>query len=1023
MVRRIVEASIKFRLLVLSLAAGILVLGLVQLPRAPFDVFPEFSPPYVEVQTEALGLSAEEVEQLITVPLEADLLNGVQDVTVLRSDSLPGLSRIVMVFDHETTLFEARSRVQERLTQAHALPQVSKPPTMLQPLSSTSRLLMVSLDSPTLSPIQRSVLARWTIRPRLMGIPGVANVAIWGQQERQLQVQVDPVKLKQRGVTLAQVVSSAGNAQIVSPLTFLEASTPGTGGFVETAQQRLQVRHVFDKLATVAELSKIPIDGTKGKLVLGDVATVVEDHQPLIGDAIVNGKGDGLILVVEKFPHADPVAVTRAVEAALTALQPGLEGMEVNSQVFRAGNYVAASSESVRWAGLVGLLLLGLGVGLAAFSWRSAVVAAATVGVGAVASTLVVVTRGDTLNALTIAGLAVAIVVSSFDVIRAARVSPVKGAEREAFVEASAHALRNVGYGLAIGLAAIVPVAMIEGTPGAFLSPLVDAYLITLIVSLVVTLTVAPALASFLPGGKPVTSPLARVAGRESSLARLVLGPVALVIVAVLAAGSLIGSFFIPKNLVPAMRDRDVVVSISRPPGTSLPAMNSAVIPMVERIKQVAGVETTSATVGRAVTGDQITDVNSAEVWVRIAETADYDQVMTALTDAAREGGFQHQVTPYAGKRLEEIGSVHQASSVSGSTIDVLTGVSHPLTVRIYGENPEAMQAKAEEALGLLRGVPGVKDPAIKAAPMQETIQITVDLDRARKYGIKPGDVRRAEATLVQGIQVGSIFEGQKVFDVIVQGAPSTRASLESIKKLMIDAPTGGQVALDQVATIEKVTEPTVIERDSVVRTVDVVANVDGNVAAVAEAVEDKVSEMAFPLEHHAVVLTSSSGEQVNLPHVIGFGVAALIAVFLILQAAMQSWRVGAIAFASVIVGMSGGVAVALITGGSLGSWLGLLAVFGIAVRYALQLRPDPDPKQQPRQFAPDRFVDTLTVALGLALLVAPAAFLGRRAGLELLQPFAWVTLGGLVTATAVALLLPAVPQAKPSEVAAGPVR
>ena len=202
MIRTIVSGSIRFRLLVLTLAAAILVLGLVQFPRASVDALPEFAPPFIEVQTEALGLSAEEVEQLITVPLEADLLNGVQDVEVIRSESMPGLSRIVMVFQAETSLYEARARVQEKLTQAHALPQVSKPPTMLQPLSSNSRLLMVSMSSDTLTPIERSVLARWVVRPRLMGIPGVANVAIWGQRERQLQVQVDPKVLLAKGATI-----------------------------------------------------------------------------------------------------------------------------------------------------------------------------------------------------------------------------------------------------------------------------------------------------------------------------------------------------------------------------------------------------------------------------------------------------------------------------------------------------------------------------------------------------------------------------------------------------------------------------------------------------------------------------------------------------------------------------------------------------------------------------------------------------------------------------------------------------
>ncbi len=219
--------ALRTRLLVLAVALGVCCFGVLQLRDAPVDVLPEFSPPYAEVQTEALGLSADEVEQLITVPLEADLLNGVEGVEVIRSKSLPGLSSIVLVFEPGRDVYRERQLIEERLAQAHALPHVSKPPTMLQPLSSSSRVLMIGLSSEELSGIEQSVIAHWVMRPKLVGVPGVANVSVWGMRDQQLQVQVDPERLRQKGVTLSQIVESAGNAQVVSPLTFLEASTPG----------------------------------------------------------------------------------------------------------------------------------------------------------------------------------------------------------------------------------------------------------------------------------------------------------------------------------------------------------------------------------------------------------------------------------------------------------------------------------------------------------------------------------------------------------------------------------------------------------------------------------------------------------------------------------------------------------------------------------------------------------------------------------------------------------------------------
>jgi hypothetical protein len=268
--RWMVGLSLRFGVLVVAIAAGGVFLGVSQLRGMPVDVLPEFTPPYVEIQTEALGLSAEEVEQLITVPLEQDLLNGVPWLAEIRSESLPGLSSVVMTFDPGTDPLRARQVVGERLTQAFALPHVSKPPTMLQPMSATSRVMMVGLSSTDLSLIDLSVLARWTIAPRLMGVAGVANVSIWGQRDRQLQVQVDPARLRANNLTLLQVLETTGNAMWVSSLSFVEASTPGTGGFIDTANQRLGIRHVFP-ISSPEGLAQVPVEGT-AHLRLGDVA-------------------------------------------------------------------------------------------------------------------------------------------------------------------------------------------------------------------------------------------------------------------------------------------------------------------------------------------------------------------------------------------------------------------------------------------------------------------------------------------------------------------------------------------------------------------------------------------------------------------------------------------------------------------------------------------------------------------------------------------------------------------------------
>src|ERR671916_3179056 len=510
MIRAIVRNALRFRGLMVGIAAAVIVLGVVVLKDAPVDVYPEFTPPYVEIQTESLGLSAPEVEQLLTVPLEADLLNGVEGVDVIRSSSLPGLSSIVMVFDPDYDVYKGRQLVQERLTQlgGAAFPNVSKPPTMLQPLSSSSRVMMIGLSSKTLTPIQRSVIARWTLRPRLMGVPGVANVAVWGMRDQQIQVQVSPEKLRQKGVTLSQVIRTAGNAQIASPVSYLEASVPGTGGFIETPQQRLQVRNVFDKIADPKELGKVPVENSGGRLRLTDVANVVENHQPLIGDAVVNDE-DGLLLVVEKFPGANAKAVTKGVEAALDKLEPGLAGLATDTSVFRPASFIDEATGNLRTAIIVGALLLAAALVAVLMRWRTVLIVLLTVPTSLIAAALVLELLGETFNAITFAGLALALagvvddaVTGAENVARRLAQRRAEGSDRSVstIVLDATHEIRSpLGYATLIALLVIVPLAIMEGRPGAFLTPLAVAYVVAVLMAMVMAMTLTPALTSLLP--------------------------------------------------------------------------------------------------------------------------------------------------------------------------------------------------------------------------------------------------------------------------------------------------------------------------------------------------------------------------------------------------------------------------------------------------------------------------------------------------------------------------------------------
>src|SRR5215207_4330861 len=799
LMRWIIASSLRFRLLVLGIAAGIIAVGITQLPKAPVDVLPEFTPPYAQVQTEAPGLSAEEVEELITVPMEADLLNGVQGVETIRSESVPGVSSITMVFEPGTDIYRGRQLIQERLTQAHALPNVSAAPVLLPPLSSASRLVMVGLSSEKLSAIDRSVIARWTVQPRLMGVPGVANVAIWGMRDQELQVQVDPRRLRDRNVTLDQIVSTTGNAQVVSPLTYLEASTPGSGGFIETPQQRLQVRNVVEKIADPKELGKVPVEGTGGKLRLGDVTDIKVDHQPLIGDAVVGG-GDGLMLVVEKFPGANTREVTEGVEDALEDLAPGLSGVNTDASVFRPASYVDDALGNIKTAALIGAALLVLALVAFLRQWRAIVIALVTIPVSLIAAALVIDALGETFNAISFAGLATALAIVVGDAIAGTdRVARRMHMRREAgddvptsaiIAEASAEIRSPLMYGTLIGLLAIVPIVVMEGRPGAFFEPMALAYVVAVLAATVVALTLVPALASMLfARGRPgaVDGPAARAAGAGygRALSRVVRRPgPALIAGAVCALAALVALPLLSGSLVPSFKDRDVLVRLDGAPGTSNPRMTQIARNLSRELRAIPDVENVGAHVGRAVSGDQIVDVNSSELWVRLASDADHDKTMGAIEQTVdRVRGVSREVVNYSTQTIRDVGALREGDNpVKGTGLNVLTGADKPLVVRMFGQDLPTVRREAEKVREVVAGVDGVVDPRLDVTAAQPNLRIETDLDKARRFGIKPGDVRRATASLVQGIQVGSIFQDQKVFAVIVQGVPEIRQSAEDVR-------------------------------------------------------------------------------------------------------------------------------------------------------------------------------------------------------------------------------------------------
>ncbi|MEU0404300.1 efflux RND transporter permease subunit [Streptomyces sp. NPDC006197] len=1006
------------------MAAAVMALGFFQLPRAASaDVFPEFAPTRVQIQTEAPGLSAAEVEQLITVPLEQDLLNGVAWLDEITSESAPGLSSVDLVFEPGTNEQKARQAVQERLIQVGGLPQVGKPPVMIQPLSSTSRVMMIGLSSKDASRIDMSVLARWNIKPRLLGIPGVANVVIWGERDRQLQVQVDPEQLRGRGVSLDQVIRTTGNALWVSPLTFVEASTPGTGGFIDTPSQRLAIQHVLP-ITKAQDLASVAVEDTADKrLRIGDVATVVEDHQPLIGDVTLSN-GPGIMLVIEKYPDANTREVTHAVEEAMTSLQPGLSGITVDTHVYRPASFVDTALDNVGLWALVAVPAVSVLLGLYFLSWRVALISLVSITLAEIAALWVLYLRGSTFNMMVLAGLTIALgaviddIVIGFDRIQRQFRREDQGPDErrsvaDVVVDATAAVRRPAFFATLILLLAVVPIVFLSGVGGAFARPLALSYVLAVAASTVVALTLTPVLAATLLARtrlghhrNPLLGRLHRGFDRISP--RTLLRPgLALAAAAVLAGtGFAVWPQLDGASPIPSLHQRELLIQVEAAPGTSLPEMDRLGRAAADKLRALPGVESVGAHVGRARESDQVVNVNSGEFWVNLKGSADYDRTVAAITRTMNgQASLDSEVVTYPLARLNEV----RADNGDGA----------PVVVRVYGQDLGVLRQQAQQVSKALAQVPGIVRPQVPDVVEEPTLEVKVDLAAAQSHGVKPGDVRRTAATYFSGLPVGSLYEEQKVFDVVVWGSPATRSAPQKVQDLLIDTPKGGHVRLGDVAAVRVTPYPTVIEHYATSRSLDVVADVSGrDLNSVLDDVRNRVQAMPMPYEYHAEVQSDVAHQQSQDLRIAGLVAAALLGTFLLLQAAFNSWRAATLVLLALPLAGVGGVLTAFAVGGvmSIGALGGFLLVLGIAVRNLVLLirgyqetEPREDGTVDPQRIVDatrDRVGPVLLTALATAVAVLPAVVLGTIEGMEVLHPLAVVVLGGLVTSTLVTLFI-----------------
>ena len=1019
MMRWIIGTSLRFRFLVMAIGASLVYFGFLRLRELPVDVFPEFAPAKVEIQTIALGLSPSEVESLVTLPLE-NALAGVPGVADLRSKSVPQLSSVVVQFKPGVDELKTRQLVNERVAIATPnLPRWAAPPFMMPPLSSTSRVMKIGITSANRSVMDLSMLAYWTIRARLLGVPGVANVAIWGEQLKMVQVEVDPDHLAEVGVTLDQVSEAVSDALDVGLLRYSGGAHIGTGGFIETPNQRMEVLHTSAG-QTPETLAQVPIGIKNGKpLLLGEVSKIVFGPQAMIGDAVIND-GPGLMLIIEKFPWGNTLEVTRGVEAALDAMKPGLPGVEIDTKIFRPATYIEDSIKNLSSALWIGCLLVVLVMIAFLYEWRAALIATVAIPLSLLSAGLMLYASGAAMNTMVLAGFVIAIgavvddaIIGIENIMRRLRQERAASSHRSVarvILEASLEVRAPIVFATLIVVVAVVPVLFMEGLSGAFFKPLVLAYLLAILASMVVAVTVTPALGLILLRNAPLEgrgSPLVRWLSRGYSalLSKATRGPRPAYVA--VAAVTIVGAAMWPllgHSLLPDFKERDFLMHWVTNPGTSHPEMVRITTRASKELRAIPGVRNFGAHIGQAFAADEVVGVNFGENWISIDPKADYAKSIAAVDEMVQGyPGLYRDLQTYLKERIRE----------------VLTGSGEAIVVRIFGPDLDVLRSKAEEIRVAMSGVDGIVNLHKELMVEVPEVQIELKLDAAQKYGLKPGDVRRASGTLMAGEEVGDIFNGGRTYDVQVWTSPAWRHSLTSLQRMLIDTPTGDRVRLGEVADIAIKPSPNVIRREGGSRRMDVQANVaKRDLESVAKDVQGRLDKIDFPIGYRAVL----QGEYVELKaareRMLLFTGLALVTIFVLLQLTFRSWRLATMAFLTLPFALVGGVLAAFFAGGmvSLGSLVGFLTVLGIAARNGIMMvchfqhleleEGEPFGLALVLRGARERLSPILMTAGAAGLAILPLVIYGNLPGHEIEYPMAVVILGGLVTSTLLNLFI-----------------
>jgi CzcA family heavy metal efflux pump len=1007
MLNALIRFSIRNRLLVLALAAFVAVYGAFVLRRLPVDVFPDLNRPTVPVQIEAPGLSPEEVEALVVYPIET-ALNGATGVERVRSASAPGLGLVFVEFGWETDIYVDRQIVAEKLQGIReALPEGVKP--TLGPITSImGEIMLISVSGDSLTPMELRTLADWTLKPRLLSIPGISQVISIGGDLKQYHVEVDPDRLRQNGVTLHDVEEAVK-----------ETNSNSSGGFLVQGYTESVVRNL-GRVQSLEDLRTTVVAFRDGRAITLDrVADLRAGTPQKRGSAGANAR-PAVILSVKKQPKASTIELTGRVDEALADLRKTLpKGVEVNAGLFRQSVFIESAIRNVEHALRDGSILVIVVLFLFLLNFRTTFITLTAIPLSILVTVLTFRFFDLSINTMTLGGLAVAIgelvddaIVDVENVFRRLKENRHKAAP-EPFLrvvyKASSEVRGSIVFATLIVVLVFIPLFSLGGIEGRIFAPLGISYIISIAASLLVSLTVTPALCALL-------LPKARFLEKREDGAvvrflkrwnrRIFLEPalgrpkLALAAALVLLAGAIASFPFLGKEFLPPFNEGTATVNVFSPPGTSLEESSRIGTIAEKLVLQVPEVLSTGRRTGRAEEDDHAEGVHYNEIDVDLE-----------ASDRGREA-----ILADIRAKLDQIPGVAVSigQPISHRIDHLLSGIRAQVAVKVFGDDLAVLREKGAEIEALLAGIPGVVDLSVEKQVLVPQVEVRLDREELVRHGLTAGEVNEVIQTALGGEKVSEILEGQKRFALVVHLRPESRRNLEDIRDLLIDVPAGGQIPLGMVASVEPALGPNQILRENVRRRIVIQCNTSGRdlgsvVADIQEAVREKVE---LP-PGYFVEYGGQFESQRNASRMIGLlSLVSLLGMALVLYMHFKSVNLAALVLLNIPFALIGSVAALWISGGtfSVGSLVGFVTLCGIAARngimmishYLHLLREEDETwsRDMVIRGASERLVPVLMTALTAALALIPLMLSPEEPGKEILYPVAVVIFGGLVSST-----------------------